>query len=178
VTQPSARRRHRRTPPLSLLILPLAACGTFSTGSTEFRPDGTVMLKCSTSLPRCLERAEEACHGTRYEVLSAADNHDYYGPSNVSQQTEVRSSEAVVRCGQQGWSLFGGAVPVKAAKAASAAAAPAPAPAPRACVPGATQLCFGPGACRGGQACLGDGSGFTACACAPPAVDAGPVETP
>jgi hypothetical protein len=34
-----------------------------------------------------------------------------------------------------------------------------------ACVPGVTQTCAGPGACRGAQSCLADGSGFGACDC-------------
>jgi hypothetical protein len=34
-----------------------------------------------------------------------------------------------------------------------------------ACVKGITQACVGPGGCRGGQACLADGSGFSPCDC-------------
>jgi hypothetical protein len=75
------------------------------------------------------------------------------------------------------------------APAASASAAPA-----RACVPGLTQACVGPAGCSGGQACLGDGSGYSACDCgpapatsdsaapaassAPPAASAAPVKPP
>ncbi len=87
----------------------------------------------------------------------------------------------------------GGSVPTGAAAApppasAEPAAVPAPAGAPVAsqaptaaptvdagggeattssvlCVPGSTQECVGPGGCRGGQACLSDGSGFGACDC-------------
>lgn len=35
----------------------------------------------------------------------------------------------------------------------------------RVCIPGQSQLCYGPGACKGGQACLPDGSGFSPCDC-------------
>jgi hypothetical protein len=35
----------------------------------------------------------------------------------------------------------------------------------RACIPGSTQACVGPGACSGGQACSSDGSGFGPCDC-------------
>jgi hypothetical protein len=35
----------------------------------------------------------------------------------------------------------------------------------KACVPGATQECLGPGACKGAQACRDDGSGYSACDC-------------
>jgi hypothetical protein len=40
-----------------------------------------------------------------------------------------------------------------------------PAPTAKACTPGATQVCSGPGACVGAQACNGDGSAFGACEC-------------
>lgn len=36
---------------------------------------------------------------------------------------------------------------------------------PQVCVPNATQECVGAGACKGGQSCLPDGSGFTECDC-------------
>jgi hypothetical protein len=44
-------------------------------------------------------------------------------------------------------------------------AAPAALPAGQVCAPGATQECVGPAACRGGQRCLPDGSGFSECDC-------------
>ncbi len=46
------------------------------------------------------------------------------------------------------------------ASASVAAAAPN-----RACTPGVTEQCFGPGACHGAQYCLDDGSKFSACDC-------------
>jgi len=50
--------------------------------------------------------------------------------------------------------------------AAAPAQPPPPATGPsRGCVSGSTQECFGPGACRGGQACLPDGSGYEPCDC-------------
>lgn len=33
------------------------------------------------------------------------------------------------------------------------------------CTPGQTQVCLGPGRCDGAQACLSDGSGYSACDC-------------
>jgi hypothetical protein len=35
----------------------------------------------------------------------------------------------------------------------------------RLCIPGVTQECLGPGACRGAQACLADGNGYGPCDC-------------
>ena len=40
-----------------------------------------------------------------------------------------------------------------------------PPPKAKACVPGATQACLGPGACKGAQACRDDGSGYGPCDC-------------
>jgi hypothetical protein len=40
-----------------------------------------------------------------------------------------------------------------------------PAPAAKACTPGATQVCSGPGACVGAQACNAEGTAFGACEC-------------
>jgi hypothetical protein len=52
-------------------------------------------------------------------------------------------------------------------------AAPAPAPAAVGCIPGSTQLCYGPGGCRGGQRCTADGMSYTLCDCGnSPAADA------
>jgi hypothetical protein len=70
-----------------------------------------------------------------------------------------------------------GAVGLKSFKAAClvytaqpAAAAPRPvasatAAKPKACTPNDTRVCYGPGACQGGQYCLPDGSGYSACDC-------------
>jgi hypothetical protein len=46
------------------------------------------------------------------------------------------------------------------------AAKPAAEPlASNSCLPNSTQLCYGPGACRGGQRCTVDGKGYTLCDC-------------
>lgn len=41
------------------------------------------------------------------------------------------------------------------------------------CIPGATQLCYGPGACRGAQQCLPDGVSYSVCDCGAVAGDGG-----
>lgn len=43
--------------------------------------------------------------------------------------------------------------------------APVPAEPSKACAPNETRMCYGPGACQGGQYCLPDGSGFSGCDC-------------
>ena len=121
--------------------------------------DGSYELACQLPLAQCLDRVDELCAGTPYDVVSA---HDRRRPIDVqlgSDQREVRSSDAIVRC-TRNKPFFGGhpepkEVPQPVAKPGSV------------CIPGATQVCVGPGACAGGQACLADGSRFGPCNCAP-----------
>lgn len=153
----------------------VAGCLKGTEAEAQHLPDGSLRIKCQGSLAACLTRAEEICHGTTYEVLRARDQRDRYGPEMGTAQIEVRSSEALVRCGGRGRPL-GGYDELKASPAeaspnnpgprlARAPAAPPPAPAPRACVPGSTQACIGPGKCEGGQSCLPDGAAFGPCDC-------------
>src|SRR5262245_34990165 len=43
----------------------------------------------------------------------------------------------------------------------------------RVCVPGATQICVGPGACTGAQRCREDGQAWETCDCGAPVTGAG-----
>jgi hypothetical protein len=165
--------------------------------NVEHQADGTYRLKCRKSLPLCLINAEETCQGNRYVVLAAVDQHDYFGGTGV-RQTEERASEAIIRCGSHGRPLGGPssdrmpqpATAVVEPESGKAKSPPLPA---HVCVPGATQACVGAGACRGGQSCLPDASGFSPCACgvtrdapdepnpassAAPPIAAPPVATP
>ena len=61
-----------------------------------------------------------------------------------------------------------GAAATPAAATATAATAPSEVPPTAAagtCMPNSTQLCYGPGGCRGGQRCTEDGRSFTLCDC-------------
>jgi hypothetical protein len=72
--------------------------------------------------------------------------------------------------------------------AAAAWGAPAPAPfasqpvsrppAAVGCMPNATQLCYGPGGCRGGQRCAADGKVWTMCDCGAGAAQAQATPSP
>lgn len=53
----------------------------------------------------------------------------------------------------------------KQPKQTGTSSAPDPAQPGRACTPGATQACVGPGACQGGQFCTPDGMAFSSCDC-------------
>lgn len=141
-----------------------AGCATASV-SVQPRADGTKHLRCKTSLPGCLDEAERLCQGRHYVVLRAVDEHDHRGGPELN--LDVRTSEAIVRCGPAiSWPAGQDpmALPTETAPVAPAPTPVAP-PAARACVPGVTQPCTGPAACSGGQACLADASGFGPCDC-------------
>jgi hypothetical protein len=164
-----------------LVLAGLPAAAACARPDVEIRalPDGTRELTCKHTLPQCLSHVEDVCKGSSYEVLYATDTQKVYGSPSAN-EVESRTSQAVVHClGPHQKSMADAAAPAGVVggplpnASASAASPVAPAVVPpaavvasaRACVPGATQACVGPGACSGGQSCLHDGSGFGACDC-------------
>jgi hypothetical protein len=140
-----------------LLVLLAVSCASTPAFTSRRLEDGSYQLQCATELAVCLGRVEEVCRGRPYDVVSGSDHRKQIDVSVGTYQREIRSSEAVIRCVRNKSSL-GDALASSPAKPDTQAPA-------RACVPGATQVCVGPGACSGGQACLKDGSGFGACNC-------------
>jgi len=134
-------------------------------------PNGARELQCQEPLEQCLRYVDDLCKGGSYEVLYAKDERKLFG--SEQSQIEGHTSLAQVHC------LGPHAAPLPEASATPPSGAPkravtappvtsttAPPTKPeRACVPGTTQSCVGPGACTGGQACLLDGSGFAPCDC-------------
>lgn len=168
-----------RTFAISTLLL-VACASSHRSYEAKHLPDGSWRLKCDGALPACIAHAEATCHGNNYEVLRGRDQRDLFGPENGTAQVEVRSSEAIIRCGAKGVP----APPLPADAIAdnprdpntppppdpNDATHPPPPPTPppvaqRACVPGSTQACIGPGRCEGGQSCLPDGSAYGPCDC-------------
>lgn len=157
---------------LALAGLLAAACASAGNSGYEAKQlaDGTLRLKCQGALPACIAHAEAACHGNNYEVVKARDQRDTYGPEYGTSQVEVRSSEAIIRCGAKGQAAPAlppdPEAPTHPSDTNANAAIPAPpAQTQRSCVPGSTQACIGPGRCEGGQSCLPDGSAFGPCDC-------------
>ena len=165
-----------------LALACMAACGSLGSDvKTQSLGNGEFRLVCNVSLASCLREVDRLCMGNRFEVRSAKDDRDYYAPV-TSLETEIRTSEAVIWCGQRGRnsSAHAGAGEAEGGGplVAGAAEQPGPGPGPlraastpvptatlRVCVPGATQTCVGPMACPGGQTCLPDGTGFGPCDC-------------
>jgi hypothetical protein len=154
---------------LALSMVTLASCASlWPQVHTERRPDGIIHLTCKMTLQRCLDQAEAACEHQRYAVIRAFDDHEYKG--NSIAWTEVRNSEAWIRCG------FGHTFGAEAPELRDAAVCPPPAPAPPppapapapTCTQGASVACVGVGGCRGGQICL-EGGKLGPCDCGPAA---------
>lgn len=142
-------------------------CGARQGIETQHLPDGSIRLTCAAPLQSCLNHANRLCKDTNYTVLSARDQRDAYGPELGTSQVEIRSSEAVIRCTRPGQAPSEGASSTSAPPTPALPSQEPPRNAPI-CVPGSTQACVGPGACRGGQACLPNSSGYGPCDCGLP----------
>lgn len=131
----------------------------------------TYRISCAHDIAPCRDKALEVCGGD-YDVLEAAGAP--VEPPRVSSAPGPSSTGS--RYQRPGWV---GSVVVACGHAKETATEPSVLPAPRTatapgtaqlrpdqlCIPGATQICLGPGACRGAQACASDGRGYTACDC-------------
>lgn len=162
---------------LSLLTTPLA-CSSGATGRPSKLADGGYSLACKGPLSDCLKHAERLCKDEGYIVREARDVRDKFGHEAGQSQVVVERSDATIYCGQNAHEE-----PIHLVREPEPAAPPATKPAvvvapPRACVPGATQACIGPGGCSGGQACSADGSRFGDCNCgsAPATPSSAPVQ--
>lgn len=161
----------------------LGAAGSLAGCSRDVRsarlpavsPDDEIYrISCERTIRGCREEAAKLCSG-RYEVLGTSGASiepervtSAPGPASTGPRYQRRKwvGQLVVACG--GPPTLPLTTPASAAQT-RAAAAPAE---ERLCIPGATQQCLGPGACRGAQACLPDGDGYGACDCGDRAVPA------
>lgn len=169
---------------LALLLCPLACAHSTTVEKIEY---GTYRISCSDApLDRCLaDAANNACDRGPYYLVRGISNINNRGP--VELPDVVHSSQAIVKCGpksglgEDGSAFMAGA---PAPSVSAPTAAPAAATKPAICAPGSTQPCTGSAACKGGQSCKEDGSGYTPCDCgnaaaAPaPMTGAGAAPTP
>lgn len=169
-----------RVAPAALGLVLVSACGHSSGVERHAEADGTYRIDCRQPLQRCLGSLEEVC-SQGYEILRAREEKRFYGPNEINEPS--LTSYAVARCTSPA-SLFGksdkdGEKQAEATTASSAPRTPVDGGPmsgghTKNCVPGSTQACVGPGACQGGQQCLGDGTAFGPCDCG----GAGPVSPP
>ncbi|HXK20433.1 MAG TPA: hypothetical protein VNG33_21635 [Polyangiaceae bacterium] len=164
----------------------LAACGPPEVQSQRLK-DGSWSFTCELPMDECVRRAQEKCNLQRYRITEGTsetrlrDVPPFERADHTSHLNFVCTDD-----GQNPLVTLGG--DDKPANAKSGAAKPAPATI-RVCTKGETRACVGAAACKGGQACLPDGSGFAACDCGPvtpvapttpvtPTVDSEPTITP
>jgi hypothetical protein len=177
---PSAREHWLETPPrwagLLLAAVSLVACSRDAHAVRLPSDPGTDVYRitCRSAIEPCREKASTLCHG-EYEVLENAGAP--LEPPRVSSAPGPRSTgsryqrpdwvgEMVVACGAPERTA-GEPAPAagEVSSPASGASAPLALAPDQLCIPGVTQLCLGPAACRGAQACLADGRGYGRCDC-------------
>lgn len=156
----------------------LAACGAAEVQSQKLQ-DGSWSYTCQLSMDECLRRVQDQCKNQRYRILEGTSETRLRDAPPF--EKAYHTSRVHLTCTDDGAEVL-----LSMDKPAAPAAAPSPKPAPAAgCTAGETRTCVGPGACKGGQACLADGKGFGPCDCgpavpapaAPPPVEAAPAST-
>jgi hypothetical protein len=172
----SSPERGRRRPAWPLLVA-LCWLGACSNGARSVRlpalspGDEIYRIRCEDAIQACRDEASEVCGG-RYEVLESTGAPvqpprvtSAPGPASTGPRYQRLKwvGQMVIACGHATATPTAGA---GAAPEPDTRATTEPAIAPdRLCIPGATQECLGPGACRGAQACLADGNGYGPCDC-------------
>jgi hypothetical protein len=135
--------------------------------------DEIYRISCDDAIQACRDEAGKVCGG-RYEVLEATGAPitpprvtTAPGPASTGPRYQRAKwvGQLVVACALATGD-GAGPEPLRSDGAANEASGNAARPASeRLCIPGVTQECLGPGACRGAQACLADGNGYGACDC-------------
>lgn len=148
----------------------IVACGaTVACSAVEASklPSGGYRISCEKGMEDCVGRAEKICGGKGYTVLGGHNATKRLGGSSSNYQTVVFVGQLEVACGD----VDVKAPVCQAGDEQTVHALPAPPtanqPTGRACVPGSSQACVGPGGCQGGQACRADGAAFEPCDCGP-----------
>jgi len=143
----------------------LTACGS-AQFQQERLNDGSIKVTCELTMDECVHRAQDLCRNQRFRIIDGTsetrlrDAPPYESAYHTSHLHFICTND--------------GGKPLISLDAPLAAPAE-PKAAPTACAAGETRVCVGPAACKGGQACLADGSGFGPCDCGPVAP---PVSTP
>ncbi len=135
--------------------------------------DEIYRITCGAEIGVCRDEALEVCKGS-YQVLETAGapiepQRVTSAPGPISTGPRYQKSKwlgrMVVACGDTAPAVSA-ALPTQEPRPAAAQALRAPQLGrDQLCIPGATQECLGPAACRGAQACLMDGRGYGTCDC-------------
>jgi hypothetical protein len=119
--------------------------------------DGSYKLDCESTMTDCTRKLDKFCRGQGYRIVHGAEENTLVGVDG--HMTGHLLARVIFYCADE--------APPKPLKLPERAPVEPVAPEPeRACIPGSTQRCIGPGACEGGQSCLKNGSGYGPCECA------------
>jgi hypothetical protein len=147
----------------------LTACGATEMKSQKLQ-DGSWTFTCELAMDECIRRAQEQCPNQRFRIFEGTSETRLRDAPPF--ERAYHTSRLHLACTQDGANVL---LAVGGENAATANIAAKPA---AACSVGETRACVGPGACKGGQACLADGKGYGACDCGPATTAVEPAPTP
>lgn len=163
----------------TLALLALSACGAPEVQSQRLK-DGSWSFQCELSMDECIRKVQDNCPNQRYRILEGSSQtrlrdvppfEKAYHTSKLRLECNDDSGDALISFGSD-------KIAPSASSAPSSAAAPASVSKPPVCTQGQTRECVGAAACKGGQACLADGSGFGPCDCGPAPAPSAQAEVP
>jgi hypothetical protein len=144
---------------LILLGFGLVSCGAAEVQSQKLK-DGSLQVTCQLAMDECIRRVQDQCRNQRFRILEGTSETRLRDAPPF--ERAYHTSRLHLACSDDG---DGALLSLGSSSAASASAAPVRPP--LSCSKGQTRECIGAGACKGGQTCLPDGSGFGACDCGP-----------
>jgi hypothetical protein len=144
----------------------LVACGASDVQSKRLK-DGSWAFTCELPMDECVRRVQTNCPNQRFRILEGTSETRIRDVPPFEQS--YHTSRLHLTCTNDGATVLlslDGAKPAESQRPAAAT-----------CTRGQTRECVGPGACKGGQACLPDGTGFGACDCGPVTPSPAPLPT-
>lgn len=144
----------------------LLACGASEVQSQRLK-DGSWQFNCELAMDECVRRAQDRCFNRRFRILEGVSEtrlrdvppfEQAYHTSRLRLACTHDGADPLISVGKTG------GPPLQSVS--------------RLCGPGETRACVGAGACKGGQVCLPDGSGFGNCDCGSTVPDPAPRPNP
>ena len=147
-------------------LLFLSACGASEIEQQRLK-DGSLNITCQLSMDECLRRVQDQCKNQRYRILEGTSETRLRDAPPF--ERAYHTSRLHLTCNDDGANVL---LSIDSSKGDATAT---PATSAAACTVGQTRECIGVGACKGGQTCLADRSGFGSCDCGPAALPPAPV---
>jgi hypothetical protein len=138
---------------VSLLLS--TACGANEIEQQRLQ-DGSLKITCQLSMDECLRRVQDQCKNQRYRIHEGTSETRLRDAPPF--ERAYHTSRLHLTCNDDGADVL---LSIDSAKPKP----PSSAPKATVCSTGQTRECVGAAACKGGQACLPDGSGFGPCDC-------------